>query len=80
MRFCWNCGGYDALRPSRNTCPTTCSKREHKWWDDALVAEPTASASTSAAAEPVPDDLRDVLRDIYRRGTSFFAQGGGGRR
>ena len=28
----------------------------------------------------LPDDLRDVLRDIYRRGTSFFAQGGGGRR
>jgi hypothetical protein len=54
-KFCWNCGGFDALRPSRNTCGTTCGKREEKWWNEAEVlgdgtADGDQGSSTGAGA------------------------------
>ena len=50
-KFCWNCGGYDALRPSRNTCGTTCSKREATWWNEAdVLGEDTAASGASGGS------------------------------
>jgi hypothetical protein len=51
VRFCWQCGAYNAARPSAHVCGTTCSKPARTWWTEReLLGAPAPSGATSASA------------------------------
>ena len=66
VKFCWNCGGFNRHRPNQNTCSTTCSRAERRWWAESelLPAAPPANASSSTVE--ATDHLRSRLWSIYR--------------
>lgn len=68
VKFCWNCGGFNASRPNTNTCGTTCGKPARKWWAESeLFAQGgglSSSGAGSSGAAPL-DDLRARIWSIY---------------
>lgn len=69
VKFCWNCGGYNALLPSKATCRSSCANRKKTWWNERDLFGSSSTDSSGGAGSSLSDAFHGLL--------SRF--GGGGR-